>query len=694
MFQKAIPVYAEGKQRQMNSHVLFRQVAESLEDTVLYISAYSFFRLWVNELFVFFGPSRAAGGYGRVEVIDLSPYHKNGNNEIVVEVAGYACGSLASVDQPSYLIAELRRQERVLFYTGRDFTCYDPKIRVQKVERYSVQRHFGEVWDYTDFAPFAQENCILATPVQTKLQWLPATPKPCFDYEPAKGVLSSGTFTQGEAPVKNNSYSWAQIPEEWGYFPEEEISSFPYRWLRSQKMTVTAGKQAFPITLQEGTYALLDMQKIWCGFLELGVEALEDTQLVVGFSELCEEETFAYTNINMQNVIEYTFPKGMETTVLSFEPYTCRHCVVMVKKGAVRLNHFGVRKYEYDAKRILPREIRDPELKRIYDAAVRSFCHNVVDIYMDCPSRERAGWLCDSYFMGKVEHFLTGESAVEDAYLENYRLHTGKGKLPEGILPECYPSDFEGNFIPQWNLWYILETYEYLTQRNLSVDKELFRKSIYGILSFMEKYENPDGLLQDLPSWNFVEWSKANQWVQNVNYPTNFLYAKALECTSKLYGDDTLLEKAEKLRKITREKAYNGEVFLDHAVVGENGTLQNKEDFSEAGQYYAALFGGVDLSDPKYAKLKDHILDGFASFDPEAENYVPVNMFIGYFLRLLVLIQLDCRNLLAQDIKKKFAPMVDLTDTLWEYNFKQRRGSYDHGFSSFAVIAASVADQA
>ena len=678
----------------MNSHVLFRQTVDSLEKTVLHIAACSFYRLWVNGQFVFFGPSRAAGGYGRVEIIDLTQYHANDRvNEIVVEVAGYSCGSLATVDQPSYLAAELRKEDTVLFYTGRDFSCFDPGMRVQKVERYSVQRHFGEVWDYTDLDPFAEKHRVPITAVKTRLQWLPSTPKPCFDYESAKDILSSGTFVPGEPLKKNNSYSWQTIPTEWGVFPEEEITTFPYRWLRSQKMTVTAGKQDFPITLTKGTYALLDMEKIWCGFLELGITALEDTVLVMGFSELCEKETFAYTNINMQNVIEYTFPKGMDTTVMSFEPYTCRHCVVMVKKGTVELSHFGIRRYEYDAKRFLPRTIHDPDLKKIYNAAIRSFCHNVVDIYMDCPSREQAGWLCDSYFMGKVEHFLTGESAVEDAYLENYRLHTGKGKLPEGILPECYPSDFEGNFIPQWNLWYILEVYEYLTQRNLTADKELFRKSIYGILSFMEKYENADALLQDLPSWNFVEWSKANTWVQNVNYPTNFLYAQALQCTAQLFGDDTLSVKAEKVRTATREKSFAGEVFLDHAVKGESGILQNKEDFSEAGQYYAVLFGGVDLSDPQYAKLKAHILDGFTAFDPQAENFVPVNMFIGFFLRLLVLIRMDRRDILRQDITKKFVPMVDLTDTLWEYNFHQRNGSYDHGFSSFAAIAAWIADQ-
>ena len=693
MFQKAIPVFGEGRQRTMNSYLHFRETTGSLQGTTLYITAYSFFRLWVNGSFVFFGPSRAAGGYARVEKIDLSLYNRGSENELVIEVAGYACGSLATVDQPSYLLAELRRGEEVLLYTGRDFSCYDSGQRVQKVERYSVQRHFGEIWDYTIGDPFDPKYRIPAIPVETKLQFLTATPHPCFDYVSAENVHSTGIYALGEPPRKNNSYSWSTIPESWGYFPEEEVASFPYRWLRSQKMTAVSGVQEFPVSILSGEYAVIDMGKIWCGFLELGFATNEETRLVVGFSELSESETFAYTNINMQNVIEYTFPAGTDTSVLSFEPYTCRHCIVMVKKGSVHLKHFGIHRYEYPGSRIQSRQFRDPELEKIYNAAVRSFCHNVVDIYMDCPSRERAGWLCDSYFMGKVEHFLTGESAVEDAYLENYRLHTGKGNLPEGILPECYPSDFEGNFIPQWNLWYILEVYEYLTQRNTQIDKELFRKSIYGILSFMEKYKNGDGLLQNLPSWNFVEWSKANTWVQNVNYPTNFLYAQALECAAELYSDSNLQFKAEVLRCTVREKAFNGEVFLDHAVEGEAGQLHNAEDFSEAGQYYAILFGGADLNQPQYEKLKTHVLEGFSAFDPDAENYVPVNMFIGYFLRLLVLMKIGEKKLLTENIKKKFAPMVDLTDTLWEYNFHQRNGSSDHGFSSFAAIAAWICDQ-
>lgn len=694
MFRSAVPVYGEGQQTQMNTHLLMRETVPSLAGTTLSITAYSFFRLWVNGSFVFFGPARGPGGYARVEEIDLSAYHIDGENEIVIEVSGYYCGSLATVNRTSFVVAELCRGETVLLYTGRDFKGYCPNLRVQKCERYSVQRHFGEIWDYRVKDPFADEHQIKLIQTQDIPQYLHSTPHPYFQFHPANGIASTGRFVQDDTlPFRKNRYSWQKVPESWGVFPETEIVSFPHRWIQTQHMMPATSKTLFPKVLKAGEYALIDMEKIDTGFLVLDIHTITEAKVVVGFSELCEGETFSFTSMNAQNVIEYWFPADFSKSAMSFEPYTCRFAVVMVQEGEIRLDGFGIQRYEYDANRIKPRKINDPELKRIYDTAVRTFCHNVVDIYMDCPSRERAGWLCDSYFMGKVEHFLTGETAVEDAFLENYRLHTGKGKLPEGILPECYPSDFEGNFIPQWNLWYILQVYEYLTQRNLSADKELFRKSIYGILAYMKTKENQDGLLEKLPSWNFVEWSKANQWVQDVNYPTNFLYAEALERTAKLYDDTALARQAEALRKTVREKSFNGEVFIDNAMIGENGQLQNTENFSEAGQYYAMLFGEVDLEDPQYDKLKGHVLSGFSAFDPNMENFVPVNMFIGYFLRLMVLMKLDRRDLLAENVKEKFAPMIDLTDTLWEYNFHQRKGSYDHGFSSFAAIAAVVADQ-
>ncbi len=694
MFLQAVPVFAKGKEKEMNYTLLLRDSVESLKGCKLYVTAASFYRLSVNGRFVAFGPARTAGGYARVDELLLSKYHREGGNEIVIEVAGYACRSLSTVKQDSFVVAELRRGDAVLLATGRDFVGYRSAQRVQRVERYSGQRHFGEVYDLANELFDEADRVTLAQIGKTPDYLHRVVPYPTYERVSPKAYTSRGRFVSYEPKeFRVNRYSFAEtMSDYWGYYPEEEVAHHPYRWLQKQKMThERSGK--LPVTLSEGEYVLIDFDAINVGFFEWSAKTSAECEVVLGFSELCSPRKFEFTNMNVQNVIEYRLPADRRIRAHSFEPYAARFAVLMVKKGRLCISSFAMRRFEHDRARLIPRKIRDSRLRRIYAGAETTFLHNALDIYTDCPSRERAGWLCDSYFTARAERFLTGDSRVEDAFLENYRLYRPTGELPDGILPMCFPSDVQflkqehplPRWIPQWNMWYVLEVAEYLTFRRPDVDRELFRESVYGFLRYLEGFENADGLLQDLLSWNFVEWSTANEWVHSVNYPTNFLYAEALRAAGKLYGDADMIEKSARIRATTARLSFDGEVFIDNAVKDENGVLRNTRNSSEAGQYYALLFGDLDITDPKYARLMAHVKNSFADFDATGRGFVPVNAFIGLYLRIWLLMELGERELLAENIKEFFGGMVKSTGTLWEY--KQHKGSYDHGFASFVAEA-------
>ena len=143
---------------------------------------------------------------------------------------------------------------------------------------------------------------------------------------------------------------------------------------------------------------------------------------------------------------------------------------------------------------------------------------------MDCPSRERAGWLCDSFFTAKTEYFLTKESLVEKSFLENFLHEDTYEFLPDGMLPMCYPADFyDKNYIPQWAMWLVLQLKEYY-ERSQDIDLiERFELKIKKLFTFYSQHENMYGLLEKLGGWNFVEHSKANDLINDVNYPTNML---------------------------------------------------------------------------------------------------------------------------------------------------------------------------
>jgi len=688
MFKRAIPVFAEGKENALNYHLVLHAEAESLKDTTLYISAFSFYRLSVNGRFVSFGPARAAKGYARVDELSLDWCDSaDGKNDIVIEVAGYNCSSLSTARQTSFVVAELRREDEVLLYTGRDFCGYRSAKMMQKVERYSAQRHFGEIHNYTFDGILGEKVNLTETTNRPKYLERKA-PVPTYDTVHMDGCSSFGEFNFDDTIPYRKKRSSFEITEEWGCFADGEIFSKPYRWIQRQVLDKKGDDRDFPLRMKRGDYVIVDLGRIETGFLTVNMTAHAHSEVVLGFSEACFEADFEFTNINSQNVIEYFVEEGMSVSAESFEPYTCRFAIIMVRNGAVTLEGYSVRTLEYPMWDIIERSYKDPELRAIYRAAERTFAHNAVDIYTDCPSRERAGWLCDSFFTGRAEYFLTGKTLVEDAFLENYRLFENDGSLPEGAIPMCYPSDFHDNnkFIPQWAMWYVLEVKEYLTERNTAVDKELFKKSVMGIVKFLERYENKDGLLQNLPSWNFVEWSTANEWVHDVNYPTNFLYAEVLRSAYALYGDESLLKKAERVAAVTAERSFDGEVFIDNAVLTD-GVLVNTRNSSEAGQYYAILFGDFDINDEKYAKLKAHICNGFAELDISDRGYVPVNAFIGFYVKMCAMMKLGWFDMLEDDIKSFFGGMEEATGTLWEYRYTQRKGSYDHGFASFVAIA-------
>ena len=666
MFKKAIPVWHDAG---LNTHLIFRAEGD-FTGARLRIAAADFYKVYVDGVFLGYGPARTAKGYARVD-----EYGLNSCRELRIEVAGYGCSSLSTVRQQSFCCAEVVRGGDVLAATGFDFTCLRNTARRQKVERYSMQRHFGEIYDM-DAAPAAVATAEVDAPA-----FIPRR-VPYADHSlHGLDAFIGGSFSQGEM-TRTNAYTKGILTEtNWGSFPEEEIPDKPFRFADSQCYRQECGGR-LPVRLNAGQWILLDSGAIEVGFPILEATAEEDCQIILALTESCPDDRFSFVpNMNCQPVLQFDLKAGQHMKQEAFEPYSFRKAAVLIKSGRATITGFGWRSCIRDMSCAKRKQFDDPVLQGVYDAALRTFSHNAVDIYTDCPSRERAGWLCDSFFTARAEYFFFGNTTVEDAFLENFVLYRNEGEFPAGVLPMVYPADPHENnkFIPQWDMWYVLEVCEYLTKRNPAADKERFRPSVEGILDFLARYENEWGLLEKLPSWNFVEWSTANQWTQDVNYPTNFLYAGVLEAAGRVFGLP-LREKADRIRKEVLRRSFDGQVFVDHAAqVGD--TLVNFDHVSEAGQYYAALFGGFDLNEPRFMALKDAILDGFSQ--PPLPDFCPVNAFIGLYLRMAVLEKWGGRELLRENIKAFFGGMSRHTGTLWEY--KEAHKSMDHGFASYVA---------
>ncbi len=336
----------------------------------------------------------------------------------------------------------------------------------------------------------------------------------------------------------------------------------------------------------------------------------------------------------------------------------------------------------------------DGALREIYARAIETYRQNTFTIFMDCPSREHAGWLCDSFWTGRCEYALTGNNTVETNFLENYARNTGY-YLPEdclpGIVPMLYPgsSDFmpDRNWIINWNLWLIIEIAEYKLLRNGSSELTAQLKNlVYGILNALKPYENEMGLLENLPGWVFVEWSRANDadLVCGVNYPSNMLYSGSLEAAGRLYGDRAMIDKAYALRQTVRKYGFNGQFFVDNSV-RKDGELVQTANTTEVCQYYAFFFHVADGE--SYPELKNIVLNGFGAHRKIKNDYPNVpfaNAFIGNYMRMMILMEMGEYMQVLKDIRDYFGFMAEKTGSLWEYDTP--RASCCHGFASYVAL--------
>jgi alpha-L-rhamnosidase len=239
VFQSAKPIWPSERETEKNLLVGFRAVLVSQQPArmVLRVTASSIYRAFLNGEFLGYGPARAAHGYYRVDEWDLTEKAQPGKNLIAIEVAGYNINSYYLLNQPSFLQAEVVSGSKVLASTSGEGTRFEASIlkeRVQKVQRYTTQRTFTEVyrlkpqydeWRKDPGAPFQPAPCS----VQTDRKLLPRrVPYPRFVERQPLRLISTGRIKTGIEPSRVwKSRALTSIGPNLEGFKEEELEVNP-----------------------------------------------------------------------------------------------------------------------------------------------------------------------------------------------------------------------------------------------------------------------------------------------------------------------------------------------------------------------------------------------------------------------------------------------------------------------------------
>ncbi|MBN2853742.1 MAG: hypothetical protein JXQ23_13480 [Clostridia bacterium] len=701
-FKKAEAVWQSGRQTEMNVTLGFRCVFDAVKasDVILKLAASSIYRIYLNNQFVSHGPARGPHDYYRVDEIDLKKFLENGQNLLIIEVAGYNMNSYYLLDQPSFLQAELEADHEVICATLKDggFEAFEIKGRVQKVQRFSFQRTFTEVYRLDDkYDQYRKDSHMTVAAVPLEEVGL----KNLIDRniihstymkEEPISMAGHGVIHENVIPEKYiDSPFLNKVNDQYKGYKVEELQFHFSKYLDELKtVTLISETENYvpPVKIEDKEFRIFELENLITGFLGLSVHVTSPSRLVMMFDEILIDNEVDIKRAGCVNALYYELDKG-DYLLESFEPYSYKFIKLACFEGSVILNQLYVRKYENAIEDIDHLIIDDFELNEVYKAGVRTFKQNSSDIFMDCPSRERAGWLCDSFFTARVEKALTNQNIVEKNFLENFLLPSQFKCLPDGMFPMCYPSDhYNGMFIPNWALWLVIELEDYHKRTGDTELIKQFKTKIYKLFDYFKKFLNEYGLLEKLESWVFVEWSKANSFTQDVNFPSNMLYYGALKAASQLYHDSKLETQAALLKKSILELSFNGTFFIDNAM-RENNQLVMTENTSEVCQYYAFFF---DVASKETHHELFHTL--ITSFGPKRDTAFPevhkANAFIGNYLRLDILLSNGYQDKMLNEIKDYFYYMAKNTGTLWEFDSKI--ASLNHGFASYVVYLMKKAN--
>ena len=143
----------------------------------------------------------------------------------------------------------------------------------------------------------------------------------------------------------------------------------------------------------------------------------------------------------------------------------------------------------------------DPDLDKIWEISWRTARLDAHETYMDTPYYEQLQYVGDT----RIQALISYAWAATTAWPGRRSKPSIPRAFPKGITRSRYPSSLPQN-IPTFSLLWIGMLHDWWMYRP---DPALVRSSLEGtrsVLDWFAQHERPDGLLEKLPWWSFIDW--------------------------------------------------------------------------------------------------------------------------------------------------------------------------------------------
>ena len=251
----------------------------------------------------------------------------------------------------------------------------------------------------------------------------------------------------------------------------------------------------------------------------------------------------------------------------------------------------------------------DPELDKIWEISWRTARLDAHETYMDTPYYEQLQYIGDTRIQALISY-----SVADDDWLARQALAAfDDSRMPEGLTRSRYPSSLPQT-IPTFSLLWIGMLHDYWMYRP---DPEPVRSSLEGmrgVLGWYAEHERPDGLLEKLPWWSFVDWVSSGEiptYSKNgESCVTTLEYLGALQDAADLeqhLGDSVAGERDRQRAQLVRDGLYRQCWNPERKLIADN---PDKDKFSQQANVLAVLYDVVPRDEQK------DVLQSMLSIEP------------------------------------------------------------------------------
>lgn len=575
------------------------QLSSAPSSYIVRVSADNRFILYVNGKRVGDGPARGDLVHWRYERFDLAPFLHAGSNFITATVWNWGVyAPIAQFSDRTAFLLESETEGNDSISTPKDWQVeIDPGHRPLDRSSVTLQDYFasgpGEEIDASQY------DWNWNSPSDSSAAWVaPASPMRDSIYSDVNEAHSADTT--GDNP-------WGLVPD---ILPHMEYApASPGTTVRAD----IALPHPFPdgaITVPSRTHAhiLLDRKTLTTAYPMLTVSGGKGSRIWLTYSEALydneghkgDRDALTYTDAQgnqhprtARGLRDSFLPDGGDHRV--FEPLwwrAWRYLDLDIQTGDQPLTleslteHFSAYPFEERAKF----ESSDADLAKIWKISWRTARDDAHETYMDTPYFEQLQYVGDTRIQALISYAVTGDDRLALQALRAF----DQSRIPEGLTRSRYPSSLPQT-IPTFSLLYIGMLHDWWMYRP---DPAPVRDSLPGVrsvLGWFAHYEQPDGLLHEVPWWSFIDWVQDKQEIPTYSKSgescmTTLEYLGALNDAAdleKALGDSVLADRDHSRAAHVRDGIYSQCWNASRGLIADN---PDQKIFSQQANILSVLY--------------------------------------------------------------------------------------------------------